>query len=447
MARTVYEPKLRSRTSRRELRLRQSPYWVYVDKGRMFGYRKGAKGGVWLAKWSCPGDDKVRRQTTIGTADDVLDADGTTVLNFNQAQSKARDWYQQVFEQTTGKAIKPIAMTVTKVFDFYLENRKSQDEKSIHEARCMFTANIQPVLGHIDVSDLTRIHIEKWMKDLYHRPARVRTGKGAIEQPKRPLPTSEKEIRARKASVNRIWAILRAALNLALDYEIIKDDNAWRKVTPYELKVQPRTRFLNVQEQKRLVRACDAEFQALVRGALFTGARYGELTRISAQDFDPVSRTVFIQKGKGKDGGKSRHIVLTEEASVFFRETVIGLNAEDLIFTRNAHVNRNLHSQMIVRGWSKSEQFRLMKLACGKAGIGQMTFHELRHTYASGLVNKNVPLVFVAEQLGHSDIRMVERHYGHLCPSEKAAAIRERAPVLGIHESRNVSELVVGDAG
>ena len=73
-----------------------------------------------------------------------------------------------------------------------------------------------------------------------------------------------------------------------------------------------------------------------------------------------------------------------------------------------------------------------MELTCAASQVDRVTFHELRHTHASGLVNRGVPLAFVAEQLGHSDIRMVQKHYGHLAPSAKAEAIRTLAPVLGI---------------
>ncbi|NTV73497.1 MAG: tyrosine-type recombinase/integrase [Holophaga sp.] len=57
------------------------------------------------------------------------------------------------------------------------------------------------------------------------------------------------------------------------------------------------------------------------------------------------------------------------------------------------------------------------------AGLEPLTFHELRHTYASALINRGVPLVFVAQQLGHADTRMVEEHYGHLCETAKRDAI------------------------
>lgn len=61
-----------------------------------------------------------------------------------------------------------------------------------------------------------------------------------------------------------------------------------------------------------------------------------------------------------------------------------------------------------------------------------ITFHGLRHTWASLTVMAGVPLMVVAKNLGHVDTRMVEKHYGHLAPSFIADAIRAGAPRFAI---------------
>jgi integrase len=82
---------------------------------------------------------------------------------------------------------------------------------------------------------------------------------------------------------------------------------------------------------------------------------------------------------------------------------------------------------------------RMMRTVCDAAKIPGMVFHELRHTYASTLVNAGVPLVFVAQQLGHGNTRQVEKHYGHLCKTAKADAVRRLTPDLGIFQPGNVA--------
>jgi integrase len=70
-----------------------------------------------------------------------------------------------------------------------------------------------------------------------------------------------------------------------------------------------------------------------------------------------------------------------------------------------------------------------MREACahGKIKPG-VSFHALRHTWASLAAMNGVPLMVVAKNLGHVDTRMVEKHYGHLAPSYIAEAIRAGAP-------------------
>src|SRR5215813_3532474 len=92
--------------------------------------------------------------------------------------------------------------------------------------------------------------------------------------------------------------------------------------------------------------------------------------------------------------------------------------------------------------WQKSEQARPMAEACTNGKIKPaISFHGLRHTWASLAVMNGTPLLVVAKNLGHKDTRMVEKHYGHLAPSFIADAIRAGAPKFGIGVDRKVTSL------
>ena len=80
--------------------------------------------------------------------------------------------------------------------------------------------------------------------------------------------------------------------------------------------------------------------------------------------------------------------------------------------------------------------------ACDRAKITPaVSFHSLRHTYASHAVMAGAPLLVVAKNLGHADTRMVEKHYGHLSQSYLADAIRAAAPRFGIVDESKVARL------
>ena len=59
------------------------------------------------------------------------------------------------------------------------------------------------------------------------------------------------------------------------------------------------------------------------------------------------------------------------------------------------------------------------------------TFHILRHTHASTLALRSVPMSVIAAQLSHADTRMTERHYAHLTPDYVAQTISANFPELG----------------
>jgi integrase len=195
-----------------------------------------------------------------------------------------------------------------------------------------------------------------------------------------------------------------------------------------------------VQEQRRLVNKCEDGFKQLVQAALYTGCRYGELCRLKVRDFNPTANTVFIETSKS---GKTRYIALTQEASAWFTEQVAGRGAGESLLSRpNAKGKARKHQEDPL-AWGPHDQKKVMVDVCIAAKIEAMGFHELRHTYASGLVNKGVPLAYVAAQLGHTDTTMVEKFYGHLCPSALADSIRKLAPVLKISKPK-VSPLKIG---
>jgi integrase len=199
---------------------------------------------------------------------------------------------------------------------------------------------------------------------------------------------------------------------------------------PFEQVDAARVRYLSVDEAKRLINAADGEFRLLVKAALATGCRYGELADLSVADFNPDSETLHIRRSKS---GKGRHVVLADEGAALFNGLAAGRPSAAPMLARDSGGR-----------WLKSHQARPMANACARARIEPpVSFHCLRHTYASHAIMNGAPLLVVAKNLGHADTRMVEKHYGHLAPSFIADAIRAAAPRFGMPDG-NVEPMARG---
>jgi len=461
MARTTRDYRLDSRTARIKLKPRKSPHRVRLEQGLSLGYYKPAKGcGSWVAFLNpAKGDRSTWKQHALGPADDFTEADGETNLNFAQAQAKAREWFKDQSERGENSTGSLRSYTVEKAMKDYLDDRRRRGMKSIGRTECAVKAHILPALGGIEVSKLSRDDIESWLNILAKSPKRVRTKNPNspipkprnFKNPRKPKPVlvppappmTDEEKRARKDTANRILTILRAALNHALDRRRVKDGTAWKSVKPYAGVTSARMRFLSVEEQQRLVNVCPKDFANLVRAALFTGARYGELTRLRGSDFDPSSKTILIAVSKS---GKPRRIFLAPEGLEFFTTMAAGRSAGSLLFVRDDVQRRARKGLNNPEAWAYGDQSRLMSEACAAAKLDRISFHDLRHTYASGLVNAPVSISFVAAQLGHSDTRITEKHYGHLAPNAMAEAIRKLTPTLGIGLEGSVHNLKIQGA-
>lgn len=419
MSRTVRDAKLETRTARAALKASGVPYWRSLEPGLHLGYRKGAKGGVWVVRRLTEG--KRYQMARLGIADDRADPDGAVVLSFAQAQAEAHARMVQAKRTAAGlpaeAKIGPyLVRDAIASYLAYLDSEK----KSGRDARWRAEALILPALGGIDCARLTADQITTWRDRLAKAAPRLRTKKGEKQRFRDVGPDDPNEARRRRqAGANRVLTTLKAALNRAHDEHKIASDAGWRRVKSFKGVDAARVRYLTTAEATRLINGADAEFRPLVQAGLLTGCRFGELAAITAGDFNPDSRTLHIRTSKS---GKGRHVVLTDEGAEFFRGLAAGRSAGELLLPK-ADGGK----------WGRSHQARPMRDACERAGIKPAVgFHTLRHTWASLSVMAGLPLLLVAKNLGHSDTRMVEKHYGHMEANYVSDMIRDKAPRFGI---------------
>ncbi len=440
MGRTLTAKEVGSKSARQDVAPDTEPYWIHVAPGQALGYHKPLKGGAgtWRARLYLPGS-KATKKAALGTADDGAEpADGERILTYGQALKKAAAWVEDTLKavrlEASGQLVQTGPYSVQDAWNDYLAAAVARGVKGFKIMTQTAEAHILPALGHVEVAKLNRHQIKAWHEALAAAPRRTNRKNVDDKEPEEPKELSQDQVRARKDTANRILTVLKAMLNHAAEWNRTGESLLpWRLVKPFPGTASQRVRCLTPAEQKKLVAACDPEFQPLVIGALFTGARYQELAQVKVRDFDPTSKTLFIQWGKGKGASHPRHVSLAAEAVSWFKAFTKGREPDELMWRRDA-VARTKRAGTLAdpNGWASYDQDFPMEKAVAAAGIDRVTFHELRHTYASSLLNAGCPLVFVAQQLGHKDTRMCERHYGHIARQALAKSIEKLSPKLGI---------------
>ena len=144
MSRTLKNRKLDSRTSRRAVPQGKSTQWIPISRGRALGYRRGRKGGTWVARFDAA---DLRREQKLGEADDVLDADGVQILDFAQALQKASKFFLSALAQATGEMTHTGPYTVELVARDYLKSLENRGAPDHRGAVYDFNRNIIPQIG------------------------------------------------------------------------------------------------------------------------------------------------------------------------------------------------------------------------------------------------------------------------------------------------------------
>ncbi|MBA6092147.1 site-specific integrase [Pseudomonas monteilii] len=243
------------------------------------------------------------------------------------------------------------------------------------------------------------------------------------------------------ATANRKLAALRGALSKAVEWGAL-EQHPMSKLKPMRLDTRARVRFLSSEENRRLRQALDdreerirserdsanrwrrerkkAELPDLRKLAfadhlkpmaiisLNTGLRRGELFNLTWSDIDLGQKTLTVV-GAGAKSDQTRHIPLNKEALQTIEDWKAQSNSLPLLFpSQTGGVMDN-----VKKSWDK-----VLK----EAKVSSFRWHDLRHTFASNLAMKGVPLNTIRDLLGHADLKMTLR-YAHLAPDSKAAAV------------------------
>jgi integrase len=321
-----------------------------------------------------------QRQFKLGPAD---------VLSVEQARRAGRSALAEALlgadPQARRQELRSIPTLNQLIRDRYLPHAQAS-KRSWNTDETLLRIHILPALGRLTVDQITGEHIVGLINAM-----RAKGYAGG--------------------TTNRVLVLLRYVFNLAQKWNL-----PGASVNPTTgLSTVPevhRQRFLTREETEHLVGSIHADKNQIAAKAimllLLTGARRREVTRARWEDVDWEKRTLLVPVSKS---GKPRTIALNAAAIALLR-TAASDSASPYVFPTQL--------SGLFCPWNRIRR---------RAGLADVRLHDLRHSFASFLVNHGVSLYVVQGLLGHTQARMTQR-YAHLAPQTLLDAAEIAAVVI-----------------
>lgn len=217
------------------------------------------------------------------------------------------------------------------------------------------------------------------------------------------------------ATIKHCLVLMRQIINKAIVWGFYRGSNPIKGVKLPTLQNQ-RERFLSFTEAQVLLEALKQKSKTVHDMAVISlhcGLRFGEIADLKTQDIDLNNGIITIMNPKNNESRKAymsnqvkdilkRRISKVPEAYIFVDKLHKG---------KISHVSRTFFEVVKALGFNNSVTDPRQRI----------TFHSLRHTYASWLALQGESLLTIRELMGHKSFEMTKR-YAHLMPDEKRKA-------------------------
>lgn len=346
------------------------------------------RGDVWYAYWR----DSVGKQhaKSIGTRKKEAEA-YVARMQVQVTDGTFRDIQKITFPQFAEQWIRDYAAVQVKPSTF----ARYQD---------IIRVSLIPFFGDVGLSSITTSQVQHY----------VATG---LETGKAP------------ATVQKGLVLLKGMLKRAVEWDYLKINPA----LPVKAPKIPHAEmdFLTPGEIRAFLNATDEKWKPFFFTAIFTGMRLGELLALQWSDIDWNSGAICVRRsvwgGKFQEP-KSKNSI----RRIGMSPTLIGIlkdysetppeSADELVFCTD-------EGKLLIETNIRN---RVFAPTLKRAGLRKIRLHDLRHTYASLLINQGENLKYVQQQLGHASITTTVDRYGHLMPdAHRNASARLDESVFG----------------
>ena len=289
-------------------------------------------------------------------------------------------------------------MTLGEWLDIWLrECAEPSVRPSTYAGYCGYAErSLKPYLGSKQISKITSADVQT----LYRKLQKEGSVDGGALSP---------------ATVCRIHSVLHQALNVAVDRHLIVKNPTDDVTLPK--KVSTAKTILNDKQLERFMEAIknDERWHDFFYLEITTGLRRGELCGLRWEDFDAASgslkvcRTVRREKGKGLTTGDTKTYAGTR--TITLPPSLAVLLKERKRAAKTAWIFPDLLRPE--RPTAPDAAYRRMKLLLEQAGLPDIRFHDLRHTFATHALTSGVDVKTLSGILGHTRAAFTLDTYTH----------------------------------
>ncbi len=324
------------------------------------------------------------------------------------------------------------SLTVVQLLDDWAQHSlpvSGVKDSTMQTYRSLITSPLKPTLGDVRLADFTPREAERWLqrldafrsKDRHPKPTKTNPDPKPI--PGKPLSQSTKR---------QAFAVLSLALKTAVRDGLIPDNPLDHVTRPRKTRTQVRVMTGDEVEQLLSAETTSKSFYfPLIVFVANTGVRIGEALALRWQDVNLDGATVTITRGSLPDDASTktpagvRTVPLVPDVVNALRaqqrrqrEARLKMGSgwkdtEDLVFTTGEGTPVDAHNAR-----------RTLRAALKAAGLPQdRPWHTMRHSLATRLLNRGVPMPVVTQIIGHASIRTTVDIYGHAEPAINAEAL------------------------
>ena len=236
------------------------------------------------------------------------------------------------------------------------------------------------------------------------------------------------------ATANRYLAILSAVLNHAREHGELEHVPA----IPYLEEPEGRVDFLTQQQAAALIDEAPGHLARMIRFSLATGVRDANMRLLTWDRVNLGTRIAWVNPEDAK-AGRALSIPLNDDAIAVLQECLGDHETHVFTYPRPLPISEDRVQRYRAEPMTQGANNTAFKKAKARAGVPHITWHTLRHTWASWHVQRGTPLPVLQILGGWSSLDMVLR-YAHLAPSHAAAWAHNSRTNLAQPETTNAPE-------